>query len=94
MRMWMIIPLTLLAAYAVSYFWCAATLLYLAVRRVNDGQDMNELWTPGGTGDAADFGLEPPSKRAEEAMASVDPDGPTASNPVAGGDRSGETARG
>lgn len=30
-----------------SFFWCAATLLFLAMRRVCDGQEMSELWSPG-----------------------------------------------
>lgn len=31
----------------VSYAWCAATVLFLAMRRVCDGQEMTELWSPG-----------------------------------------------
>lgn len=31
----------------VSYAWCAATALFLAMRRVCDGQDFSELWSPG-----------------------------------------------
>lgn len=43
-RFWTGIPLLLGAAFAVSYFWCAATVLYLAMRRICDGQDMSEVW--------------------------------------------------
>jgi hypothetical protein len=39
---------TMLAwAYAVSYLFCASTLVYLLMRRVCDGQDIAELWMPG-----------------------------------------------
>ncbi len=43
-RFWTGIPLLLGVAFAVSYFWCAATVLYLAMRRVCDGQDITEVW--------------------------------------------------
>lgn len=33
--------------WVVSYVCCAGTLLYLAMRRVCDGQDVEELWSPG-----------------------------------------------
>ena len=35
------------AAYAVSYFFCASTIVYLLMRRLCDGQDTGELWMPG-----------------------------------------------
>jgi len=31
----------------VSYVWCAATALFLVMRRACDGQDISELWSPG-----------------------------------------------
>ena len=34
-------------AYGVSYAFCAATIVYLLMRRVCDGQDTTELWMPG-----------------------------------------------
>jgi len=34
------------ASYAVSYVFTASTLLYLAMRRVVDGQDMSEIYMP------------------------------------------------
>lgn len=43
-RFWTGIPLLLGMAFAVSYFWCAATVLYLSMRRICDGQDMSEVW--------------------------------------------------
>jgi hypothetical protein len=47
LRLWMIVVWGLVAAYALSFYFCASTLLYLALRRVSDGQDMHELWLPG-----------------------------------------------
>lgn len=35
-----------LAAFAVSYFYTAGTLLYLVVRHSADGQDPEEIWVP------------------------------------------------
>jgi uncharacterized membrane protein YesL len=35
------------AAVMVSYLWCAATALFLVMRRVCDGQEISELWSPG-----------------------------------------------
>ncbi|MCC6322182.1 MAG: hypothetical protein IT438_12185 [Phycisphaerales bacterium] len=37
-------------AVMVSYAWCAATALFLAMRRVGDGQDVGELWSSGMVG--------------------------------------------
>lgn len=36
----------LVAAYAVSFVHTAGTLVYLICRRINDGQEIAELWTP------------------------------------------------
>lgn len=33
-------------AYLVSFVATGATVLYLALRRINDGQDMHEVWMP------------------------------------------------
>jgi len=41
---WTGIPVLLGMAFAVSYFWCAATVLYLCMRRICDGQDISEVW--------------------------------------------------
>jgi hypothetical protein len=46
-QFWSTIPLVLVAGFAFSYFACASTVLYLVLRRVNDAQDIGELWTPG-----------------------------------------------
>lgn len=43
-RLWSAIPILLGSAFAVSYFWSAATVLYLAMRRICDGQDISEVW--------------------------------------------------
>lgn len=37
-------------AVLISYGWCAATALFLAMRRVCDGQELSELWQPGMVG--------------------------------------------
>lgn len=46
-RFWMAIPLAVALATGLSCAGSAATVLYLAMRRVCDGQDMAEVWTPG-----------------------------------------------
>lgn len=43
---WIWVVLALLNAYFISLYFCAATTLYLVVRRLVDGQDITELWTP------------------------------------------------
>lgn len=43
---WIWIVLALMNAYFISLYFCAATNLYLVVRRLVDGQDVAELWTP------------------------------------------------
>lgn len=45
-RGWRYIPGVLPIAFLFSYIVCACTVLYLGMRRVCDGQDMNELWSP------------------------------------------------
>ena len=58
----------------ISYVWTAFTLLYLAMRRVCDGQDMNEIWTermiPGTLGEMPGF-LHTP--RAGDAISDTGP---------------------
>lgn len=46
-RFWTQTLLLLAAAGVVSLYWCSATMLYLAMRRIADGQDTTELWMPG-----------------------------------------------
>lgn len=49
-RMWLAALWALVAGYALTFYFTASTLLYLAMRRVADGQDMNELWLEGRSG--------------------------------------------
>ncbi len=44
---WTAIPALLLSAYLVSLYWCSGTLLFLAMRRICDGQEPTEIWMPG-----------------------------------------------
>jgi hypothetical protein len=46
-RFWSAAPALLVSSFAVSLYWCASTMLYLAMRRVCDGQDTAEIWMPG-----------------------------------------------
>lgn len=46
-NLWQGVVVLLVAGYAVSFYFSASTLVYLAVRRINDGQDMHDLWVPG-----------------------------------------------
>lgn len=46
-RFWSAAPALLASSFAVSLYWCASTMLYLAMRRVCDGQDTAEIWMPG-----------------------------------------------
>lgn len=38
--------IALFAGFIISFFASASTLLYLALRRVNDDQDMEDIWLP------------------------------------------------
>jgi len=44
---WSALPLLLVWAFALSYFWSGGTILYLLMRQHCDGQDHAELWMPG-----------------------------------------------
>jgi hypothetical protein len=46
-RIWVLVPMLLVLASFVSMLASMSTVLYLAMRRVCDGQDLGELWTPG-----------------------------------------------
>ncbi|HVZ93541.1 MAG TPA: hypothetical protein VG797_03425 [Phycisphaerales bacterium] len=48
-HVWTSAALLLIPAYAASYFFSASTMLYLVLRRVNDGQDEHEIWLPNRT---------------------------------------------
>lgn len=43
-QIWRTIIELVVAGYVISLFFTSSTLLYLVVRRVCDGQDMNEVW--------------------------------------------------
>lgn len=43
---WRSVLTLMVAGYGVSYFATAGTLVYLCARRVNDGQDVGEVWQP------------------------------------------------
>ena len=46
--LWTLLPAVgLPLAFIVSYIWSGSTVLYLAMRRIVDGQDMHEIWMPG-----------------------------------------------
>ena len=47
---WEILAALILPAFAVSYYFSASTALYLLLRRVNDEQDIREVWMPGMVG--------------------------------------------
>ena len=36
----------IVAGYAMSLIFCSSTMAYLCIRRVCDGQDTTEIWTP------------------------------------------------
>jgi hypothetical protein len=46
-QIWVLVPALLVLASFFSALTAAATVVYLAMRRVCDGQDLGELWTPG-----------------------------------------------
>ncbi len=47
---WIVIPKMLVGAFVVSYGASASTVLYLIMRKLNDGQDVSEIWMPGMVG--------------------------------------------
>jgi MFS family permease len=53
LSLWTVVPLLLLASYAVSLLFTSGTLLFLLMRRVVDGQDIAELWVPDEPGPGA-----------------------------------------
>jgi len=46
-EVWDRVLMAALAGFVISFFFCASTMLYLLLRRINDGQDVEEIWTPG-----------------------------------------------
>ncbi len=45
-RIWQSLCFALLAGFVLSFYSAASTLLYLALRRINDDQDMEDIWLP------------------------------------------------
>ncbi len=45
-RAWTVLIVGIGLAYFVSLYFCAATNLYLVIRRLVDGQDIAEIWLP------------------------------------------------
>jgi hypothetical protein len=81
-RMWASLLTAIVSAYLISFIFCGSTLLYLAIRRVVDGQDMDEIWSPGmvpGTmaksGGSAAQQSTPPPAASQQSDAILD-DGP------------------
>jgi len=44
---WQTIVVMLIIAFVFSYYFASATIVYLLMRRVCDGQEMTEIWKPG-----------------------------------------------
>ncbi len=59
-RVWVMLTVGLVAAYAVSYYFCAYSNIYLILRRYCDGTDMSELYL-----DADDAGTGPQVDKVE-----------------------------
>jgi len=51
--MWERALVAVLAAFVLSFYFTGSTTLYLLMRRVNDEQDVEEIWTPAPTTGAA-----------------------------------------
>jgi hypothetical protein len=66
---WLNLPTYLFLGYSLSYFCCAGTAMYMALRRVCDGQDTSEIWVPGttpGTATRADILAAPAEGDTQE----------------------------
>jgi hypothetical protein len=46
-RLWVLVPILLVLASLLSMWTATTTVIYLAMRRICDGQDIAELWMPG-----------------------------------------------
>lgn len=44
---WLDLPMVLVGGYVASFVHTGGTMLYLAMRRVCDGQDVDDVWMPG-----------------------------------------------
>lgn len=47
LQYWRAVPQMVVQAYTVSFVATGGTILYLLLRRLNDGQHENEIWEPG-----------------------------------------------
>jgi hypothetical protein len=70
-RFWTVIPLLLIWAAWVSCATAAATMIYLAIRRACDGQDISEIWWPGKVEEAMDASMAARAKAAGAAPPAV-----------------------
>jgi len=82
---WERLAVAVLAAFCVSYFFCASSVLYLLCRRVNDEQDMTEIWMPGLIGGT----LSPAAERRASRGAWAEPAAEGPSEPAEATDREG-----
>jgi hypothetical protein len=72
----LLVGVVLPAGVLVSYVWSASTVLYLAMRRIVDGQDVGEIWMPGmaeGVLAPAVPPAPPPPARASESVSDTGP---------------------
>ena len=44
---WQTVVVCLLAGYVFSYYFSASAFVYMLMRRVCDGQDLDEIWQEG-----------------------------------------------
>jgi hypothetical protein len=63
-RFWSVVAALLVPAALLSGLASAATMLYLAMRRACDGQDMSELWWPGKVDEAMEASMAARAKVA------------------------------
>jgi hypothetical protein len=74
---WALLGTGVLLAYVLSLIFTLCTIVYLIMRRVVDGQDIGELWVPGGAETSAEI------RAADPGLATAVP--PPSSPPPAGG---------
>jgi hypothetical protein len=63
-------------SYFISLYFCAATNLYLVMRRLVDGQDVAELWTPSSGASTPAFQPAPPTATTLGGAGQLPPPGP------------------
>lgn len=69
--LWQALALAVVPAFAASFYFSASTMVYLLMRRLNDGQDTGELWLPGMV-EGTMSPLEPPASGAPPASVPTD----------------------